>query len=102
MAADPDGAGYWMAAADGGVFAFQAPFQGSAVGRLTNVNEHDVAIGIAAVPGSGYRLAVRSGRVLGFGPVVNVGDAASNTRDVVGIAGTPDGRGYYLAVSPPL
>ena len=46
-------------------------------------------------------VAVRSGRVLGFGPVVNVGDAASNTRDVVAIATTPDGLGYHLAVSPP-
>ena len=83
------------------MFAFQAPFRGSAVGRLANVNQHDEVVGIVAVPGSGYRLAVRSGRVLGFGPVVNVGDAASNTRDVVAIATTPDGLGYHLAVSPP-
>ena len=65
------------------------------------MNQDDEAIGIAAVPGPGYRIAVRSGRVLDFGPVVNVGDAASNTRSIAGIAGLPDGLGYYLAVLPP-
>jgi hypothetical protein len=100
MAADTDGSGYWLGAADGGVFAFDAPFRGSAVGGIATVNERDAVVGIADVPGSGYRLATRSGRVLSFGPAVIVGDAASNTRDVVGIASVPDGRGYYLAVAP--
>jgi hypothetical protein len=32
MAALPDGSGYWLVGADGGVFAFgEAPFHGSAV-----------------------------------------------------------------------
>jgi hypothetical protein len=26
---NPDGAGYWLVASDGGVFAFSAPFRGS-------------------------------------------------------------------------
>jgi hypothetical protein len=29
MAAAPDGHGYWLVAADGGVFAFDAPFYGA-------------------------------------------------------------------------
>ena len=29
MAPDPDGVGYWLVAADGGIFAFGAPFHGS-------------------------------------------------------------------------
>ena len=34
MAATPDGAGYWLAAADGGVFSFgSAPFEGSMGGK---------------------------------------------------------------------
>jgi hypothetical protein len=43
MAASPDGGGYWLAASDGGVFAFgDAPFDGSAGGLgITN------AIGVA-------------------------------------------------------
>jgi hypothetical protein len=33
IAANPDGTGYWTAAADGGVFSFgDAPFRGSASG----------------------------------------------------------------------
>ena len=84
------------------MFSFgSATFHGSAVGRLTTVNQDDEAIGIVAVPGSGYRIAVRSGRVIGFGPVINVGDAASNTRAIAGIAGLPDGTGYYLVARPP-
>ena len=34
VAAAPDGAGYWLAAADGGVFSFgSAPFEGSMGGK---------------------------------------------------------------------
>jgi hypothetical protein len=29
IATDADGVGYWMAASDGGIFAFNAPFLGS-------------------------------------------------------------------------
>jgi hypothetical protein len=37
MAAAPDGNGYWLAAADGGVFSFgSAPFEGSMGGERTN------------------------------------------------------------------
>jgi hypothetical protein len=37
IAANPDGSGYWSAAADGGVFAFgDAPFLGSMVGTKLN------------------------------------------------------------------
>lgn len=34
MARDGDGAGYWLVAADGGIFAFDAPFVGSIPGVL--------------------------------------------------------------------
>jgi hypothetical protein len=33
MRPDPDGTGYWLVAADGGVFGFDAPFLGSAAGQ---------------------------------------------------------------------
>lgn len=32
MAATPDGKGYWLVGSDGGVFAFNAPFEGSTGG----------------------------------------------------------------------
>ena len=36
MAVDPGTGGYWLVAADGGVFSFDAPFEGSTGGiRLT-------------------------------------------------------------------
>ena len=49
MAANPNGSGYWHAAADGGVFAFgEAPFDGSMAGAKLN----GPIVGIAASPGT--------------------------------------------------
>ncbi len=63
MAATPDGRGYWLAAADGGVFAFgDAGFYG-AVRAL-----HAPIVGMAATPdGRGYWLAAADGGVFAFG-----------------------------------
>ncbi len=98
MAADPDGAGYWLLAGDGGVFAFGA----------RNLNPpyllpalDDFAVAIAPSPtGLGYWIAWRGGRVHHFGDAANLGDAASNGRDIVGIATNPSGKGFWLAVKP--
>jgi len=47
IAATPDGKGYWLAGADGGVFSFgSAPFQGSMGGKPMNAP----VVGIAAYP----------------------------------------------------
>jgi hypothetical protein len=47
MAATPDGQGYWLAAADGGVFSFgRAPFEGSMGGKPINAP----VVGIATWP----------------------------------------------------
>jgi hypothetical protein len=65
MAATPDGRGYWLAAADGGVFAFgDARFFGSLAGsRLVGT-----VVGIAPTPdGRGYWLATADGGVFCFG-----------------------------------
>jgi hypothetical protein len=44
IAANPDGVGYWTAAADGGVFAFgDAPFLGSMAGTHLNAPVTGVA-----------------------------------------------------------
>ncbi len=55
MAATPDGGGYWLVGADGGVFSFgDANFYGSA----TNTHPAAPIVGIAATPdGGGYWLA---------------------------------------------
>jgi len=54
MAADPSTGGYWLAAADGGVFSIAAPFDGSRGGL--GVEDHFFAI-CASPGGEGYLLA---------------------------------------------
>ena len=47
IAANPDGSGYWLVAADGGIFAFGgAPFEGS----LGDSRLNAPIVGIAAAP----------------------------------------------------
>jgi hypothetical protein len=54
MAATPDGRGYWEVAADGGIFAFDAPFFGSRAGQ----SPVDRFFAMVATPtGGGYLLA---------------------------------------------
>ena len=65
MAATPDGKGYWLVAADGGIFTFgDAQFYGSAGAA----NLPDAVVGMVASPdGGGYLLATENGVVLPFG-----------------------------------
>ena len=86
--------GYWLGAADGGVFTFgSATFHGSAVGL------HPVApvVGMAASPTGGYWLVASDGGVFSFG-VPFFGSLAGEplSASIVGMAATPEGDGYYL------
>jgi hypothetical protein len=64
MAVDQATGGYWLVSADGGVYAFDAPFHGSTGGLVLS----KPIIGMEASPdGSGYRLAARDGGVFSFG-----------------------------------
>ena len=86
--------GYWLGAADGGVFTFgSATFHGSAVGL------HPVApvVGLAASPTGGYWLVASDGGVFSFGAPF-FGSLAGQTMGapIVGMAATPEGDGYYL------
>ena len=65
MAATPDGRGYWLVTADGGVFAFgDAAFEGSMGGTHLQC----AVVGMAATPdGRGYWLAAADGGVFSFG-----------------------------------
>ena len=59
IAPTPDNAGYWLVAADGGVFAFSAPFRGS----MGSVALNQPVDGLVAY-GNGYLMvAVRRWRV---------------------------------------
>jgi hypothetical protein len=101
IAATPSGRGYWIAAADGGVFARgSAPFFGSAVGRPLL----GPIVGMAATrTGRGYWLAAEDGGVFTFGDAAfkgslggyHLGDIPLNA-PITAMAATPTGKGYWL------
>ena len=99
MATTPDGGGYWMAGADGGVFSYgDARFHGSA-GDLTL---NSPVVGMAATPdGGGYWLVAADGGVFSYGDARFHGSAGDLTLNspVVGMAATPDGGGYWLVAA---
>ena len=65
MAPDTATGGYWLVGADGGVFAFDAPYYGS----TGNIHLNQPIVGMAASPGgSGYWLAAKDGGIFSFGP----------------------------------
>ena len=90
------GPGYWLAGADGGVFAYgRARFSGSAAGAGLQAP----ISGIAVRPdGEGYWLAARDGGVFAFGGAPYKGGASDLplSRSVVGIAASGSGDGYWL------
>ncbi|MDP9403189.1 MAG: IPT/TIG domain-containing protein [Actinomycetota bacterium] len=96
---DPTPSGYWLAASDGGVFAFgDARFSGSTGALRLN----RPVVGMAATPlGRGYWLVASDGGVFAFGDARFSGStgALGLNRPVVGMAATPSGRGYWLAAS---
>jgi hypothetical protein len=96
IAGTPDAGGYWLAAADGGVFTFgDAPFHGSLAGSHLDAP----IVGIADTPdGRGYWLVAADGGVFTFGDAPFYGSMAGSRLDgpIVGLAATPDGKGYYL------
>jgi hypothetical protein len=90
--------GYWLAAADGGVFSYGATFFGSATGQTLT----QPIAGMAAVPGGGsYNLAEGTGTTFGYGPRASdcSGLTASLNKPIVGIAPAPGGNGCWLAGS---
>jgi hypothetical protein len=58
---DGDGAGYWLVAADGGVFAFDAPFRGSMGGQRLNKPVRGMVR-----YGDGYLMVAEDGGVFTF------------------------------------
>ena len=66
IATDVFTGGYWLAASDGGVFAFGSPFAGS---RLTDPS--GPIVGIASTPRETYLILDRSGNVAECYPPVN-------------------------------
>jgi hypothetical protein len=100
MAADPAPSGgtqgYWLVAADGGVFAEgSAGFYGSTGALRLNAP----VVGMAPTPdGRGYWLVALDGGIFSFGDAAFYGSMGGShlNKPVVGMAATPDGRGYWL------
>jgi Beta-lactamase enzyme family len=99
MAPTPDGRGYWVVAADGGIFSFgKAAFEGSTGGIHLNAP----IVGMAPTPdGGGYWLVASDGGVFGFGDAVFSGSMGGRplNQPIVGMAATPTGHGYWLVAS---
>jgi hypothetical protein len=91
--------GYWLAGSDGGVFAFGAPFYGSAA----PFHPAEPIVGISSTPnGEGYWLAASDGGVFSFGNAQFYGSLPSTNpgvNDIVGITTDPDTGGYWLVGS---
>ena len=89
MAATPSGAGYWMAASDGGIFNFgDASFFGSA-GSI-QLNRPIVAVA-ATHSALGYWLVASDGGIFNFGDARFFGSAAGAplNKPVVAVAIAP-------------
>ena len=90
---------YWMAARDGGIFAFgTAGFYGS----TGAIHLNQPILGMAASPtGRGYWLVASDGGIFAFGDAAFVGStgAIHLNQPIVGMAATSTGGGYWLVAS---
>ena len=88
------GKGYWLVAADGGVFTFgDATFYGSTGG--IHLNQPIVAI-LAATQGDGYILVAKDGGVFAFGQTDAPNATPQSSTPIVGVAMGHDGAGGWL------
>ena len=99
VARTPTGRGGWVAAADGGVFAFgDAAYYGSMGGRHLN----QYIVGMAATPtGRGYWLVASDGGIFSFGDAQFFGStgAIRLNRPILAMAASPTGNGYWFVAS---
>jgi hypothetical protein len=99
MAITPDGGGYWLVAADGGMFAFgDAHYYGSMGGKTLN----EPIVGMSATPdGGGYYLVASDGGIFAFGNAPFYGSMGGKplNKPIVGIAADPAGNGYWEVAS---
>jgi len=83
------GSGYWLVAADGGIFSFgDAAFFGAAPSRPA-AGTRTVAAMVPSPTGAGYWQAASSGELLAFGDAPALGSVSHLTRPIVGLAALP-------------
>jgi hypothetical protein len=92
-------AGYWLTAADGGIFAFcAARFHGS----TGSIRLAQPIVGMAPTPsGQGYWMVARDGGLFNFGDAGFHGSTGNIrlAQPIVGMAPTPSGQGYWMVAS---
>jgi hypothetical protein len=96
MVPSSTGAGYFMVASDGGVFAFgDAAFEGSCPGQPGGCL--GAAVGVAPdASGQGYWLVTQSGHVYTFGDATYFGAPGPQSTSITSIVRTADGGGYWV------
>jgi N-acetylmuramoyl-L-alanine amidase len=97
-AADLATGGYWLVASNGGVFAFDAPFDGSAGAAALD----QPIVGMAATPdGGGYWLVAADGGIFAFGDASFHGSMGGRplAYPVVAMAVDPATGGYWLVAA---
>jgi hypothetical protein len=91
--------GYWLAAADGGIFSFgNATFYGS----TGNIRLNQPIVGMAPTPdGGGYWLVASDGGIFSYGNATFYGSTGNIrlNQPIVGMAATPKGGGYWMVAS---
>ncbi len=101
LAPRPDGTGYWVASADGGIYNYgTAPFLGSPRTSHLRLNAPIVAI-VSDPVAPGYWLVSSRGQVFPYGAAKWYGALypAPLTAPIVAIAATPTGKGYWFAAA---
>jgi hypothetical protein len=99
LAATPDGHGYWIAGASGGVSPHgDATSFGSMAGHPL---DSPIAHIVSTPDGQGYWLVASDGGVFSFGDAGFFGSMGGQPLNapVVDLAPTPDGKGYWLVAS---
>ena len=94
----PPGIGYWLVAADGGIFAFNQPFLGS----TGDIRLNQPIVGMTATASrAGYQFVARDGGIFSYGDAGFFGStgSGSGSSPIVAMATTPSGRGYWLVAA---
>jgi 3D (Asp-Asp-Asp) domain-containing protein len=100
MAPTPDGQGYWLVGADGGIFSFgNAHFHGS----TSRIHLNAPIVGMAPTPdGQGYWLMGADGGIFSFGNADFRGSLSPEPPQTraIALAADPSGEGYWVATAP--